>query len=519
MSSIPIFRAQASPWPPVLAGMAVLLVALALIYRDTGIAMVSIWIRSETFAHAFLVPPVAAWLIWERRHAAALEQPAPCAWVLLPMGLCAALWLLGELTASNAASQLAFVALLVLTVPLMAGLRVARILAFPLCFLFFAVPIGEFLIPQLMTWTADFTALALRLTGIPVFHEGQQLIIPTGTWSVVEACSGVRYLIASFMVGVLFANLNYQSLHRRLIFVALSLIVPVVANWLRAYTVILLGHYSGNRLAVGVDHLIYGWLFFGVVIGVMYLIGARWAEPAPAVAKRAVGGQRAAGRGARGMQWAIGIAAAVLVSLPQFGLRALDSGESAGPPRLGEPAVGALGWQPASSPVADWTPAYQNPSAQLQRSYTGKAGEVGLYIGYYRHQTLARKLIASTNTLVPSTDGDWLQLESSARTVEVAQRPLDVRSARLRSKAASAPDERLVVWQFYWIGGTLTTSDARAKLLSAWHRAIGDGDDSAVVMVYAVEKSAGAAEPRLASFLQANLGATLRALQEAHDGR
>ena len=88
----------------------------------------------------------------------------------------------------------------------------------------------------------------------------------------------------------------------------------------------------------------------------------------------------------------------------------------------------------------------------------------------------------------------------------------------MRSKAASAPDARLVVWQFYWIGGTLTPSDVRAKLLSAWHRAIGDGDDSAVVMVYAVEKSAGAAEPLLASFLQANLGATLRALQEAHDG-
>ena len=77
MSSIPLFRAQASPWPPVLAGMAVLLVALALIYRDTGIAMVSIWVRSETFAHAFLVPPVAAWLIWERRHAAGARRLHP----------------------------------------------------------------------------------------------------------------------------------------------------------------------------------------------------------------------------------------------------------------------------------------------------------------------------------------------------------------------------------------------------------------------------------------------------------
>ncbi|MBL0150818.1 MAG: archaeosortase/exosortase family protein [Ideonella sp.] len=118
-------------------------------------------------------------------------------------------------------------------------------MTFPLGFAFFAVPIGEFALPVLMQWTADFTVGAL----------------------------------ASFMVGSLFGYLNYQSNKRRWIFVGLSLLVPVLANWVRAYMIVMLGHLSNNRLATGVDHLVYGWVFFGVVIMGLFTIGARWAEP------------------------------------------------------------------------------------------------------------------------------------------------------------------------------------------------------------------------------------------------
>ncbi len=111
-----------------------------------------------------------------------------------------------------------------------------------------------------------------------MYREGQNFVVPSGNWSVVEACSGIRYLIASLTVGTLYAYLTYTSLKRRLIFVGISLLVPVVANWLRAYLIVMIGHLSGNKLAVGVDHLIYGWVFFGVVIAIMFAIGMRWAE-------------------------------------------------------------------------------------------------------------------------------------------------------------------------------------------------------------------------------------------------
>src|SRR5262249_8575114 len=170
------------------------------------------------------------------------------------------------------------------------GTRVAWALALPLAFLLFAVPAGEFLVPTLMDWTADFVVAALRGSGVPVYREANHFIIPSGRWSVVEACSGIRYVIASLMVGTIYAALAYTSMRRRALFIAASILVPVVANWLRAYLIVMIGHLSNNRLAVGVDHLIYGWVFFGVVMLILLLIGARWREdgdarPAPAAAE------------------------------------------------------------------------------------------------------------------------------------------------------------------------------------------------------------------------------------------
>ena len=154
----------------------------------------------------------------------------------------------------------------------------ARAWRFRSRFLFFAVPFGEFVVPKLMDWTADFTVWAVAASGVPVFREGNNFIIPSGRWSVVEACSGVRYLIASLVVGTLYAYLTYRSLLRRVVFIGISIVVPLVANWLRAYMIVMIGHLSSNRLAVGVDHIIYGWVFFGVVMMALFWVAGYWRE-------------------------------------------------------------------------------------------------------------------------------------------------------------------------------------------------------------------------------------------------
>jgi exosortase A len=484
-----------------------LLTCLGFLYFDTAKAIVLIWSRSETFTHGFVVPPIVVWLIWRQRQALRHLTPKPSAVGFLLVTGAAFAWLLGDLAAIDAVMQLAFVSMVVLLVPALLGMSVARAIAFPLAFLFFAVPIGEFAMPQLMVWTADFTVLALRLSGIPVFREGLQFVIPSGNWSVVEACSGVRYLIASLTVGTLFAYLNYQSTSRRVVFIAVSLVVPIVANWLRAYLIVLLGHLSGNKLAAGVDHLIYGWVFFGVVILLMFMIGSRWSEPEPEIT--AINAKvHAASPSISPIQYGL-VAALLLVflALPSAALRVIDqSASTTSTPQLAVPKYLSQGWTASVAPGLGWQPAFQNPSAQFQTGYTLGDQSVGLYLAFYHHQGPHRKLVSSDNALAKTNDPQWTQLLGGSRAVDLPDRSIAVRTAELRRSAHSGQvaDERLTVWQVYWINGTLTPSDILAKAYTALNSLLGRGDDSAVIIVYVPKGDDGRGEATLAAFMQAN---------------
>jgi exosortase A len=503
-------------WRQTLPVLLLLLVAVLVLYRDTALAMVAIWERSETFAHGFVVPPIVLWLIWRQREALAVQVPRPTAWALLPIAGAALLWLLGDMVAINAVTQLAFTALLVLTVFALLGWQATRVIVFPLAFLFFAVPVGEFLMPQLMLWTADFTVAALRLSGIPVYREGQQFIIPTGSWSVVEACSGIRYLIASVMVGVLFAYLNYRTLRRRLMFIGVAIVVPLVANWVRAYLIVLIGHLSDNRIATGVDHLVYGWLFFGVVIFLMFMIGARWAEPP--VSDAPPGSRAVAAPQRDRAAWAVAAAVALLLAAPHLAMRAMSGADAGVAPILVAAPVLAPGWSLAEKPVVDWQPAFQGPSAELNRTYIRADGQrVGLYIGYYRHQGSQRELVSSANMLVKSNDRHWVPVASGSRSVPVAGRSIALRTTELGPPASSLGGEHLEVWQIYWANGTFTSSDMAAKAYGVLRQLLGRGDDGAVIVVY-TPVDGGAGQARLADFVHENLEALEAQLKRTREG-
>ncbi len=496
-------------WRNTFIALAGLLGWATFLYWDTASGMVSIWARSETFTHGFLVLPIVLWLIWRQREVVLAATPVPSL-KILPLVLVAGFaWLLGSLASVNAATQFAYVALLVLCVVLLMGTTVARLIAFPLLFSFFAVPVGEFLMPQLMAWTADFTVVALRLSGIPVYREGLQFVIPSGNWSVVEACSGVRYLIASLTVGTLFAYLSYQSTYRRVIFVVVSILVPVLANWLRAYIIVMLGHLSGNKLAAGVDHLIYGWLFFGIVIMLMFMIGARWAE-APSTREASQSEIANTSRNPASVAW-LGAATAmvaVLLWLPPLFYSGIENKTSAGPLVVNAPVLVA-GWQPVSAGNTAFKPAFQNPSAETHTLY-GQGGQtVGLYLALYRNQNQERKMVSSSNSLIDGNGANWVQTGSASREVQIAGMAQPVRTATLRAPpgAQSGNSGQLTVWQIYWVGGALTSSDYLAKAYSAWFRLTGRSDDSAVLILYAPTGKAGEAEASLQQFLNDNFGA------------
>lgn len=204
------------------AAVALLLAVVIALYLPTARSMVAIWGSSGTFSHGYLVLPAALWFVWQHRGELAAQPPAPFWPGLVAVGAAGALWLLGELSSSAAPAHFALFGLAVAAALTLFGQNWFRVLAFPLGFLIFAVPFGEAFVPVLIDWTADFTVAALQAVGVPVLREGNELTIPTGRWSVVEACSGVRYLLASAMAGVLYAWTIYRSPLRRGLFIVAS---------------------------------------------------------------------------------------------------------------------------------------------------------------------------------------------------------------------------------------------------------------------------------------------------------
>ena len=282
-TDFPLPAAMHSPADVQRAAVAVVLTVAAIlaVYFGTAASIEAIWRRAETFAHGYVVVPIVLWLLW-RRRAALAQVPVKPFWPgLAAVGTFGAVWLVGSTSAVLGIEQFALLFMIQAAVVSIVGLRFARAIAFPLAFLLFAVPFGEIFVPRLIDWTADFTVLAVRASGVPVYREGNQFNIPSGAWSVVEACSGIRYLIAALMGSTLYAYLTYRSPWRRVAFILASIPVPIVANWLRAYMIVMLGHLSNNKIAADVDHLIYGWIFFGVVILLMFWVGSFWREDEP----------------------------------------------------------------------------------------------------------------------------------------------------------------------------------------------------------------------------------------------
>jgi len=455
--------------------------AIVALHWQTAASMVAIWSRSETFAHGFVIIPIFLWLVWRDRAKLAATPAKPWWPGLVIVFLAGAVWSVNSIADVLVFQQLALAVMVQAAIVSVVGLRVARILAFPLAFLLFAVPAGEILVPTLMEWTADFTVAALRLTGIPVYREGNQFIIPSGTWSVVEACSGIRYIIASVMVGTLFAALTFRSPARRFWFVAASVIVPVVANWLRAYMIVMVGHLSDNRLAVGVDHIIYGWVFFGLVMCLLLWVGAKWQE-APLRVDRADGA-------AAPMPW-IGFkastagllsvaAAAIVVAGLWVPIAALARSPSVGGTPVIAQVPGTGGWTAVASQLSSWRPAYSGYVAEQRSTFEKGAMKVGLHIAYFRGQKKGSELITSSNALVAPEDTQWKILGDDTARVEWsgAERVVDRASIR-------GGRERIRAMRLYRIGGRETSSVYVAKALLGWSRLTRRGDDAALIVMF-----------------------------------
>ncbi len=268
-------------WQRPLLGLTVgWVILIALAAREWG-EMLHQWWNIDTYSHILLVPAIIVWLVVLKLQD--LKSLTPQSWtpglalVVAALGL----WFAGRISGLNLLAHAGAVGMLQAAVIAILGLRISALLFLPLSFAVFLVPFGDEIIPQLQSVTA---AIAIKLTewsGIPAQIDGIYIDTPVGLFIVAEACSGVRFLIAMIALAVLVAFTRFESWGRRAAFLAAAVIIPIIANGIRAWGTIYIAQFQGVEFAAGFDHIVYGWVFFAIVVGIVLAGAWRFFEMDP----------------------------------------------------------------------------------------------------------------------------------------------------------------------------------------------------------------------------------------------
>ena len=268
-------------WRLPLAQVALGLAAVLLLFAGTWFDMARQWWDSSTYNHILLVPFIIVWLVAIRARELASLQPEAWRPGLIWCAGAVFCWLVGDISGVSTASHLGVVLLLQGLVLALLGPRIAAALAFPLFYAFFLVPIGDEFVPTLQMITARQVIALTGWSGIPAHIDGVFIDTPAGLFEVAEACSGVKFLVAMIALGALVAHLCFRSWTRRAVFMTGAIVLPVLANSVRAWATIWIAQSQGIEFAAGFDHILYGWVFFALVMGALLAAGWRFFDRAP----------------------------------------------------------------------------------------------------------------------------------------------------------------------------------------------------------------------------------------------
>lgn len=469
LRSVSNSRFSAANAVSVMALACIVCCVVVIMMRSTASSMVEVWLRSATFTHGFFVIPIFLWLVYRKWHelrvTAGQSDWRPLV-LIIPFGL---FWLLSNLINVQAGEHLSLAIILILCIWSIIGAEKARVIRFPLLFLIFLAPLGEELVPLLMEMTADFTVSTIGLFGIPVFRDGLYFSLPSGNWSVVEACSGIRYLIAAVTLGSLYSYLTFQTKYYHCIFMLFVILIPLVANGIRAFLIVMIGHLSSMQHATGVDHLVYGWAFFGIIMFMLFSFGEllRKHEQSKgeesAISAPGSASQFNTQHQLKLSHFPAAICALLLTGLWPMWSEAINRNENVSIAETVPSTVENLSNQTVNGNVLEpstattWMPNYSGYSFAHVEPITKGIRRVKLV---YKEQTSGNEMISSSNYLVSSDNNDWRLRTTRSRNLTVTeQKNIIVEESEIYSN-----DTTLTVWRWYSVDRKIATTPLKVKL-------------------------------------------------------
>lgn len=260
---------------------AVIAVAI-LMYIPTFRYLWGKWMEDAQYSLGFLVPLVCGYFTWKKWPEISGLKRWPSIWgvILIAFGL--ALHLAGEVLDVSGPSALSIIIVLIGGCLYFHGKYLVKLLAFPLAYTIFAIPLPGGLIDRvglpMQLLASGATAKILGLLGLDVTRAGIQLSVDGYNFEVAPACSGMSSLVALVGVTAVFAYITRLPIKYKWFLFCLSLPIALAANIIRITTIALVGSEWGWEVAMKVYHEWSSPLLFMVAILLLFAInwGLEW---------------------------------------------------------------------------------------------------------------------------------------------------------------------------------------------------------------------------------------------------
>jgi exosortase D (VPLPA-CTERM-specific) len=231
------------------------------------------WIDFPEYSHCLLIPPVAAFLLWQQKDRLEQVRFSGSWWGVALVIAGGALLVAGQLGTVYTLVQYAYLITLDGLVLSLLGVAAFRLVAVPLLILWLMVPLPTFFLynlsAKLQLLSSQIGVFVIRLFDISVFLEGNVIDLGGYKLQVAEACSGLRYLFPLMTLGFLMAYFYKGATWKRIVLFLSSMPITVLMNSIRVGVIGVTVDRWGIAMAEGFLHEFQGWMVFMVSAALM----------------------------------------------------------------------------------------------------------------------------------------------------------------------------------------------------------------------------------------------------------
>lgn len=446
--------------------------------------MVSRW-ESDDFNYAYLIPLIILYILWEQRKEFSATPTSPTWWGLVPLFFGGFLYWIGELSGEYYSLYLSSFFLMIGILLLHLGWRKIRVIWFALFLVLTMFPPPHFIYNKISVFlklvSSKIGVAIIQLAGLPAYREGNVIDLGFTQLQVVDACSGLRYLIPLIVLGLILAYFFNTVLWKRLIVVISTVPLSIFLNSVRIGLTGILSKFFGSEVAQGFFHDFSGWIIFivslAILLAEMWLLSLLPGKGRPTPASRA------------GLLAGVPQKLAPVQYIPPFIVIAFVLGGSLVihhqvdfrqkvpitqpfskfPSMIGE-------WSGSKRAMEDQIIGTLDLSDYLMIDYRRKnSPPVNFYVAYYESQQKGES-IHSPATCLPGSG--WLFVDSGTRTFAV---PSTNESVTVNRAFMDKGGNRQLVYYWFSKQGRILQTAIQLKLYVFWDALTAQRTDGALV--------------------------------------